>query len=86
MEALSFTIETLENPAVLAPVLEALGRRHVGYGACDAHYNVVIEALMLTLQQSIGPKFSKATALAWRLALTHLANTMKRGAAQQVAR
>jgi hemoglobin-like flavoprotein len=80
MEALRFTIATLEDPAVLTPVLEALGRRHVGYGTRNEHYNVVIEALILTLQQSLGPKFTKAEALAWRLALTYLANTMKRGA------
>jgi hemoglobin-like flavoprotein len=80
MDALRFTIETLEDPAVLTPVLEALGRRHVGYGTRNEHYNVVIEALMLTLQQSLGPKFTEAAARAWRLALTHLANTMKHGA------
>jgi hemoglobin-like flavoprotein len=80
MEALRFTIATLEDPAVLTPVLEALGRRHVGYGTRDEHYDVVIEALMLTLQQSLGPKFTKAAARAWQLALTYLADTMKRGA------
>jgi hemoglobin-like flavoprotein len=79
MEALSFTIETLEDPAALTPVLEALGRRHVGYGTRDEHYAIVIEALMLTLQQSLGSKFTQATARAWRRALTHLANTVKRG-------
>jgi hypothetical protein len=32
MEALAFTVATLENPSKLVPVLEAMGRRHVTYG------------------------------------------------------
>jgi hypothetical protein len=49
MEALSFTIETIEDPDRLAPVLEALGRRHVGYGARDEHYDIVISLRPLVL-------------------------------------
>src|SRR5438477_6973908 len=31
MEALSYTIATLEEPQTLVPTLEAMGRRHVAY-------------------------------------------------------
>ena len=84
MQALSYTIQTLENPEALTPVLEALGRRHVTYGARDCHYDTVIEALMRTLPEFLGSDFTAPTADAWRAALTHVAATMKRGAAQVI--
>jgi len=38
MEALHYTVATLGSPAQLAPVLEAMGRRHAGYGTKNEHY------------------------------------------------
>jgi len=81
MEALGYTIATLENPAVLAPLLEAMGRRHVSYGTREEHYDTVVTALLQTLEESLGVAFTPEVRAAWAEALTFVADTMKRGAA-----
>ena len=82
MEALSYTIATLENPQALVPVLEAMGRRHVSYGARDAHYETVIQAMLLTLAETLNSEFSPEVRVAWTEALAFVADAMKRGALQ----
>ena len=82
MEALSYTIATLENPKALFPVLESMGRRHVTYGARDEHYDTVIQAMLLTLAETLNSAFSPPVRAAWSEALTYVADAMKRGALQ----
>jgi hemoglobin-like flavoprotein len=82
MEALTYTIATLEDPKALVPVLEAMGRRHVGYGVRDEHYDTVIEAMMLMLEQTLAEDFKAETRDVWKTALTFVADTMKRGGEQ----
>lgn len=85
MEALNYTLATLEKPHLLVPVLEGMGRRHVGYGARDHHYDTVIEALMRTLNEVLQDGFSPEVRRAWRRALEFVAEAMKRGARQTMA-
>ena len=85
MEALGYTITTLENPKSLVPMLEAMGRRHVTYGTRDEHYDTVLKALLLTLEESLGPAFTSDVRAAWTESLTFVADTMKRGAAAMQA-
>jgi len=82
MEALEFTVATLDKPAELVPILEALGRRHVTYGARTEHYTTMTEALVLTLRESLGEGFSTAAEKAWRQALAFVCQAMLRGAAE----
>lgn len=81
MEALGYTIATLENPQALVPMLEAMGRRHVAYGTRDEHYETVLNALLQTLEEALGPAYTPDTRNAWTEALAFVADTMKRGAA-----
>ena len=81
MEALSYTIATLEQPEALLPVLEAMGRRHVSYGVVDEHYDIVIQAMLQTFAQMLEAKFSSEARDAWEEALFFVARVMKRGAA-----
>jgi len=81
MEALSYTIATLENPEALVPVLEGLGRRHVAYGTRNEHYDAVITALLQTLDEALGDRFSSPVREAWLAALQFVCDTMKRSAA-----
>jgi hemoglobin-like flavoprotein len=81
MDALSYTVAALENPGALVPVLEAMGRRHVGYGARDEHYATVTAALLQSLGEVLGDKFTAEVQKAWAGALTLVADIMKRGAA-----
>jgi nitric oxide dioxygenase len=68
----------------LAPVIEALGRRHAGYGVKDEHYTAVATALLWALEQSLGARFTPDVRDAWSAAYGLLASTMQ-GAARQEA-
>ncbi|OAI52373.1 hemin receptor [Betaproteobacteria bacterium SCGC AG-212-J23] len=74
-------VQGLARIETLAPVIEALGRRHAGYGVRDHHYATVAEALLWTLEQALGKAFTAETKEAWTVAYGLLATTM-RGAAQ----
>lgn len=80
MDALSYTIATLENPKALVPILEGLGRRHVAYGTRDEHYETVIAALIQTFKEILGANFTSEISQAWIDALNFVSGIMKRGA------
>jgi hemoglobin-like flavoprotein len=82
MEALGYTVATLENPETLVPALEAMGRRHVAYGTRDEHYDTVLRAMMLTLEQTLGEAFAPEVRQVWSDALKFVADAMRRGAAK----
>lgn len=85
MLALRYTVDTLESPQALQPVLESMGRRHVGYGVRDEHYDTVGAALLGMLEQVLGPAFTPETAEAWGKAYGHVAAVMKHAAAAMPA-
>jgi hemoglobin-like flavoprotein len=80
MEALDFTVATLENPAGLVPVLESMGRRHLSYGTRNEHYVTVTAAMLKTLREILGSQFTLQAEAAWTAALTFITETMIRGA------
>lgn len=80
MEALGYTLATLEKPDDLVPVLESLGRRHVLYGTKDEHYATVNQALLQTLGDCLNEKFTPEVKAAWEKALAFVATTMRHGA------
>lgn len=82
MQALRFAVTTLDNPRELQSVLESLGRRHVYYGVEDRHYDSVGVALMDVLKRLLGTAFTPEVEEAWRAIYAHMAETMKRAAAQ----
>jgi hemoglobin-like flavoprotein len=61
----------------LVPVLQQLGRRHVGYGVQPVHYDLVGAALLWTLQQCLDAQFTEEVAAAWSAAYTFIATTMQ---------
>ena len=75
----------LDRIESLVPAVEDLGRRHVGYGVRDEHYETVGKALIWTLATGLGDRFTEATEAAWVEAYTILATVMKRAAAAEVA-
>jgi hemoglobin-like flavoprotein len=82
IEALAFTVASLENPKALVPVLEDMGRRHFGCGVRDEHYDTVNTALLQSLQEILGKALTGEVRRAWKTALLFVSETMKRGAAQ----
>lgn len=65
MQVVGAAVGKLDEPAVLLPMLEALGRRHVDYGVVPAHYDTVGAALLKTLGQGLGPAFTPQVQAAW---------------------
>ena len=84
MQMLAAAVRLLEKPETLVPVLEDLGRRHVHYGVRDEHYDVVGQALLWMLGETLGSDFSPAAREAWASLYALVATTMKRAAEASV--
>ena len=80
-QALAVVVKGLEHPAQLRGAIEALGRRHAGYGVRDEHYTTVGEALLWTLEQGLGAAFTPDVRVAWGDAYGWLAFVMREAAA-----
>ena len=82
MHMLSVAVRGLDNLDRLVPNVQALGRRHVGYGVTAAHYATVGEALLWTLEQGLGEDFTPSVREAWTAVYTALAEVMQQAAAE----
>ena len=80
-QTLTVVVKGIDRPAQLRGAVEALGRRHAGYGVRDEHYAVVAEALLWTLEAGLKDKFTSEVRDAWVTAYSWLAFTMQRAAA-----
>lgn len=79
-------IDHLEEIHTLIPTVEALGRRHTGYGVEDRHYDTVGEALLWAFESNLGEKWTPEAADAWTQAYTMLAGVMRSGGAAQTSK
>lgn len=84
MQMISAAVKLLDQPQTLLPVLRTLGARHGGYGVVPLHYATVGGALLLTLEQGLGPAFDAPTRAAWTAMYEVVSSTMI-GAAEAVA-
>jgi len=80
---LDAAVAGLERPQQLLPVLQALGRRHVGYGVEPAHYAQVGQALLATLALGLGAAFTAEVEAAWRAVYGLVSQTMQTAAAAE---
>jgi hemoglobin-like flavoprotein len=71
------------EPDKLVPGLEAMGRRHAGYGVTDGHYCAVGLTLLATLRRFAGPAWTTEYEGAWVRAYTFAAGTMMAAPAVQ---
>ena len=85
MMTLKFAVNSLSRLAELVPAVQALGRRHAGYGVKNEHYNTVGTALIWTLEQGLGDAFTPEVKAAWVAVYTLLANTMREAAAETIS-
>jgi hemoglobin-like flavoprotein len=76
MAMLKTVVNLLDKPDVLVPAAQRLAERHVGYGAQPAHYAIVGEALIDTLEKGLGPDFTAPTRAAWLAAYGLLSSVM----------
>jgi nitric oxide dioxygenase len=76
MATLAIVVNGLNNLDTILPAASALAKRHVSYGAEAAHYPVVGQALLWTLEQGLGPSWTPEVAVAWTGAYTTLSEFM----------
>jgi hemoglobin-like flavoprotein len=81
MRTLTVAVGALDKLETIRPALENLGRRHVGYGVEERHYDLVGTALLWTLEQGLGDGYTAEVAEAWAAAYTTLATIMREAAA-----
>ena len=81
MATLGVAVGSLNNLDALLPVLQNLGRGHVGYGVKDSHYDTVGVALLWTLEQGLGDGFTPDVKDAWVKVYTLVSTVMKEAAA-----
>ena len=80
MTMINTVVMSLDRLDPLLGTVEDLGRRHVGYGVTEAHYDTVGSALLWTLGQGLGAQFTPPVEVAWAEAYTTLASVMKQAA------
>jgi hemoglobin-like flavoprotein len=76
MQTLTVVVKSLDRLDQIVPAVQALGRRHAGYGVRAAHYGTVGSALLWTLEQGLGDGFSSEVRAAWTEAYGTLASVM----------
>jgi hemoglobin-like flavoprotein len=84
MQMLTAAVKGLDRLDQLVPVVEDLGRRHVGYGVADRHYDTVGSALLWTLEKGLGNAFTPEVKDAWIAVYGLLADTMKNAAKESL--
>jgi methyl-accepting chemotaxis protein len=83
MGMISGAVGKLDQIEQLVPVLQDLGRRHMGYGVKPQHYDTVGAALLQTLEQGLGrPAFTPEVRAAWTAVYGLLAGTMMQACAE----
>lgn len=82
MAMINTAINNLDRLGSVVPAVEELGRRHVGYGVRDEHYDTVGAALLWTLEQGLGDVFTDEVKGAWAETYGVLATTMKQAGAE----
>lgn len=80
MQTLGVAVAALDAPANLEQTLRALGRRHAAYGVADAHYETVGDALLRTLDDGLGDRFTPDVERAWAALYQVVASAMVEGA------
>jgi hemoglobin-like flavoprotein len=79
MQTLTVVVRGIDRLDNLVPAVEALGRRHAGYGVRAEDFETVGAALLDTLEVGLGEAFTTETRDAWLAAYGILASVMMSG-------
>jgi len=78
MRVLALAVFNLEQLESIGPSIRSLGRRHVGYGARDADYDTVGQALVWSLEHELAAAFTPDVRDAWVTLYEILTSMMRR--------
>jgi hemoglobin-like flavoprotein len=65
MAMIATAVANLDSWDKVAAAVQALGKRHIGYGVKPADYQTVGAALITALEQGLGPAFTPEVRQAW---------------------
>lgn len=82
---LAMVVDRLDDLGALGAEVDALGRRHAGYGVEPGHYRTVGEALIWTLEQALGADFCEHARAGWLTAYVLLSTRMTGAAREALA-
>ena len=85
MQTLTVVVKSLDKLDQIVPAVQALGRRHAGYGVREEHYATVGAALLWTLDRGLGDAFTPEVRDAWADAYGILATVMIEAARPETA-
>lgn len=85
MQMIAAAVTLLDHPGQLQAALHKLGQRHAGYGVRDEHYGTVGAALLRTLADGLGERFTPEVREAWVAMYTLVSRTMMDAAAEAMA-
>lgn len=80
MNMIDVAVNALNDLGAVVPDIEVMGRRHLNYGVEPEHYAQVGAVLLWTLQQGLGEQYTPEVEGAWTTVYGVLADTMQRGA------
>lgn len=76
---LSGIVYSLSRPEYLIPGLQKLGENHFSYGVRKAHYPIVLEAMIETIEEVLADDYTSQTGDAWKEAIQFVTSKMKQG-------
>jgi len=76
VDMLSSIIMNLDHPNIDNSDIVAMSKRHTGYGVKPAHYEMVGNALLWTLQKGLGAEWNQDVENAWISCYQSLAKVM----------
>jgi hemoglobin-like flavoprotein len=82
MAVIATAIAHLDRLDEVMPTVRELGRKHVAYGVGPREYEIAGVALLETLDQALGPDFTREVRDAWAACYEALTGEMKAAAAE----
>jgi hemoglobin-like flavoprotein len=76
MQTLGRLVASLEDLESVVPAVQDLGKRHVGYGVKEPHYQTVGAALLWTLEKGLGDAWDPEVQQAWTAVYTLVSGVM----------
>mmetsp|Transcript_11702 Transcript_11702/g.36530 ORF Transcript_11702/g.36530 Transcript_11702/m.36530 type:complete len:540 (-) Transcript_11702:401-2020(-) len=65
VNAVGHAVAGLQEPVRMVPMLTRLGARHINYGVCEGHWQLLGDALNCTLRTCLGEAFTLEVEHAW---------------------
>ena len=76
IDMLNAIVIRLDKLQEMSAEIQAMAQRHIGYGVKPAHYKLVGNALLWTLEKGLGDDWTQDVKNAWTACYTLLADTM----------